>query len=290
VSVSSTGIEANAYSSWVAISPHGRYVAFTSDASNLVPGDTNQQSDVFVRDRRTGTTSRVSVSSREVQASWPSEVPSISARGRYVSFVSYATDLVPGDTNEATDVFVRDRWKGTTRRVSVSSTGVQGDHAVDSASMSKSGRYVTFVSGASTLVPGDTNDRADVFVRDRRKGTTRRVSLSSREEQADNRSERSSISANGRYVAFDSLATNMVHADTNDAMDVFVRDRWRGNTRRVSVNGSGAQADAESSVPWISSNGRFVGFESYATNLVPGDTNETVDSFVWTGPSPHRPR
>ncbi len=284
VSVSSTGAEGNDQSRAPAISANGRYVAFGSDASNLVPGDTNDSTDVFVRDRKLGTTRRVSVSSTETQGNSVSfALPVISSDGRYVAFGSDASNLVPGDTNRSADVFVRDRKLGTTRRVSVSSTETQGNGPVSfgSPAISSAGRYVSFGSDASNLVPGDTNRSADVFVRDRKLGTTRRVSVSSAETQGDSGSSFGPvISSRGRYVAFSSDASNLVPGDTNDSPDVFVRDRELGTTRRVSVSSTGAQGDSESFGPAISSAGRYVSFSSDASNLVPGDTNAVQDVFV----------
>ena len=160
------GTQANGDSASPAISADGRYVAFGSDASNLVPGDTNGTSDVFVRDLRSGTTQRVSVATDGTQANGDSDSPAISADGRYVAFASYASNLVPGDTNGTADVFVRDLRSGTTRRVSVATDGTQANGDSGSPAISADGRYVAFESDASNLVPGDTNHCVDVFVRD----------------------------------------------------------------------------------------------------------------------------
>jgi Tol biopolymer transport system component len=152
-----------------------------------------------------------------------SYAPSVSADGRFVAFHSYASNLVGGDTNGAADVFVRDRETDTTSRASVSSAGVQGNSDGYLPSISADGRFVTFYSGASNLVGGDTNDAFDVFVRDRADHTTRRVSLSSGGVQGNAYSYDPAISADGRYVTFYSDATNLVGADTNAAGDIFVR-------------------------------------------------------------------
>ncbi len=205
--MSSNGAEGNDQSRDPAISSDGRYVAFGSDASNLVSGDTNAARDVFVRDRKLGTTRRVSVSSTETQGNSVSfGLPAISSDGRYVAFGSDASNLVPGDTNRSADVFVRDRKLGTTRRVSVSSTETQGNSPVSFGppAISSAGRYVAFGSDASNLVSGDTNGSADVFVRDRKLGTTRRVSVSSTGAQGDSGSFGPVISSRGRYVSFSS--------------------------------------------------------------------------------------
>ena len=149
------------------MSGNGRYVAFQSEASNLVPGDTNGTHDVFVHDRLTGETTRVSVSTGGEQGSSRSEWPSISGDGRYVAFASYADNLVPGDANWSRDIFVHDRLTGQTTRVSVSTGGRQASGDSYYPSMSADGKYVAFHSVASNLVPGDTNDCCGIFVHDR---------------------------------------------------------------------------------------------------------------------------
>ena len=281
VSVSTGGGQANDGSFDPALSADGRFVAFYSRASNLVPGDTNGFDDVFVRDRRQGRTERVSVGPGGVQGDADSYgLPAISADGRFVAFVSGATNLVPGDTNGFVQVFVRDRQTGTTQRVSVGPRGAKGDADSFDPAISAGGRFVAFTSWASNLVPGDTNDTTDVFVRDRQTGTTRRVSVGPRGVQGDAGSYGPALSADGRFVAFQSSATNLVPGDTNGAGDVFVRDRRTRRTERVSVSTGGVQSDRSSGSAAISADGRFVAFYSAATNLVPGDTNGAGDVFV----------
>lgn len=284
VSVHSNGIEAvNGHSSSPSISADGRYVAFESAAINLVGGDTNGLIDIFVHDRETHATIRVNVSTERYQAfGGYSYYPSISADGRYVAFVSEATNLVPGDTNKSADIFVHDRVKGATTRVNVATGGAE---AVGGAStqpvISADGRYVAFASEATNLVPGDTNGFADIFVHDRVTGATQRVTLAAGGAQAvGGHSFYPSISADGRFIAFLSDATNLVANDTNSSWDIFVHDRQAGATERASVASGGAQADAGSARPSISADGRYVAFESGAMNLVPDDTNNVVDVFV----------
>jgi Tol biopolymer transport system component len=282
VSIDSAGAQANGASYYSSISADGRYVAFQSDATNLVPSDTNAASDIFVRDRQLGLTERVSIDSAGAQANGNSYYPSISADGRYVAFQSYATNLVPGDTNEASDVFVRDRLNGTTERASVAIDGTQGNYLSGHPSISADGRYVAFTSLASNLVPGDTNNVFDVIVHDRMTGTTERVSVDSAGTQGNNDSGfyGLAISADGRYVAFQSVATNLVAGDTNVASDIFVRDRQLGLTERVSINSASVQGNSDSEYTAISGDGRYVAFQSFATNLVVGDTNASSDIFV----------
>ena len=167
VSVDSAGTQANGDTADAALSANGRFVAFDSGATNLVAGDTNGQQDIFVHDRRTGTTTRVSVDSAGTQANNASVAPALSADGRFVAFETEATNLVAGDTNGQQDIFVHDRRTGTTTRVSVDSAGTQANSECHLAALSADGRFVTFYSEATNLVPGDTNGVRDVFVHDR---------------------------------------------------------------------------------------------------------------------------
>ncbi|WP_251036596.1 Ig-like domain-containing protein [Arthrobacter sp. ISL-28] len=282
-SVASDGTQANGSSGSAEISADGRYVAFESSAPNLVPGDTNNSSDVFVHDRGTGAMERVSVASDGTQAnrSFGSSWPAISADGRYVAFVSFADNLVPGDTNGWDDVFVHDRVTGSTERINVASDGTQANGHSFYPAISGDGRYVAFHSFATSLMPDDTNnDNDDVFVRDRVTGITERVSAASDGTQANRESFGAAISADGRYVAFTSPSDNLVPGDTNDSDDVFVHDRVTGSTKRVSAASDGTQANSSSSQPAISADGRYVAFVSFASNLVPGDTDFTYDVFV----------
>jgi Tol biopolymer transport system component len=279
-SVNSSGVQGNHTSEHPFISSDGNYVAFHSYADNLVANDTNIMTDVFVRDRVAGTTERVSVDSAETQASGGSYYPSISSDGSYVAFDSGANNLVANDTNGTTDVFVRDRTAGTTKRVSVATGGTQGDGESYMPAISGDGRYIAFPSHATNLVANDTNVKCDIFVYDQTPGTTTRVSVSGAGAQADGHSYLCSISDNGRYVAFESAAANLVSGDTGDIYDVFVRDRTAGTTRRVSVAPDGTQANDQSDTAVISGDGNYVAFKSFASNLVSDDTNSVPDIFV----------
>ncbi len=283
VSISSNGTQANEGAAAPSLSADGRYVAFISGATNLVPGDMNGKysPDVFVHDRMTGQTERVSVASDGTEANGGTSEVSVSGNGRYVAFSSLANNLVTGDTNAAFDVFVHDRQTHQTTRVSVASDGTQASGGESrNPSISNDGRYIAFYSFATNLVPQDTNNAADVFLYDQMTGKTEHVSVATDGTQANGSSSFNSISADGGYVAFVSEASNLVSGDTNGALDIFVRDRVTGHTERVSVSSDGTQANQESLAHSISSDGRYIAFQSGATNLVPNDTNQTLDIFV----------
>jgi len=277
LSVDSAGNQADRNSDGASISADGRFVAFNSDASNIVPGDTNNSFDIFLRDRLTNTTTRVSLDSAGNQGNRFSYNPSISADGRFVAFSSFASNIVPGDTNGDSDIFVRDTLTNTTTLVSVDSAGNQGNSQSFITSISADGRFVAFTSNASNLVPGDTNDDPDIFVRDTLTNTTTRVSVDSAGNQANYNSYNPSISADGRFVAFNSVASNIVPGDANNSFDIFVRDTLTNTTTGVSVDSAGNPGNIMSGSPSISADGRFVAFTSNASNLVPGDTNRERD-------------
>jgi len=287
VSVASDGTQANWNSYATSISADGRYVAFVSESSNLVVGDTNfcytsgitsfGCPDVFVHDRVTGETTRVSVASDGTQGDRESYGSAISADGRYVAFVSWADNLVIGDTNGYDDIFVHDRKTQETTRVSITSDGMQGNDFSLFASISSDGRYVAFDSRATNLVVGDSNGYRDIFVHDRQTGETTRVSVASDGTQGDGDSTVPTISADGRYVVFNSTATTLVVGDTNGFYDVFVHDRVTGETTLASIASDGTQGNDLSQYPSISADGRYVAFDSWASNLVVGDTNNTCD-------------
>ena len=274
VSVSSTGAEGFGNSYEPAITPDGRYVAFESDASNLVSGDTNDSDDIFVHDRQTGQTTRVSVTSSGVQGNSDSNSPAISYDGRYVAFQSMAGNFAAADTNGTWDVFVHDRQTGQTTCVSVSPTGEVGTTYTFNPMLSGDGRYVVFWGQASNLVAGDANGKGDVFVRDMQLGQTFLVSVSTAGVQGNQGSSSADISDDGRYVAFNSWATNLVAGDGNNKGDVFIHDRDTGETTLVSV-GSGDTSD----FPSISGDGRYVAFW-VASGFLPEDNNGWADVYV----------
>ncbi len=301
VSIHSFGTEANEgdpYSGYyaVAISANGRFVAFDSGASDLVEGDENGLYDIFLHDRKTRETRRVSAPANGDEPDAESlQNLDISGDGQFIAYSSEASNLVANDDNANMDVFVYNRSTGKTRRVSVHSTGSEadggnsGEHAV---AITPDGRYVAFDSAADDLVAGDENGYHDIFVHDRATGKTRVVSLANNEDQGDAGSYANvDISANGNLVAFSSDATNLVPADDDPGFsDVFVRNLELKTTQRVSVRSNGDEGDGASGMGVgsgyydtmlrISPSGRYVAFASDATNLVAGDTAGFRDVFV----------
>ena len=262
----------------------GDRVAFQSDADNLVPGDTNGVRDVFARRGRAAVI-RISVATGGGEANGPSGDVDVSADGRFVVFVSSASNLVPDDTNGVADVFVRDLRDGSTRRVSQNAAGVQSDLPSAAPAISPDGGFVSFASSARNLARGGGNGVPDVYLADLDSGRIERISVNNRERQQNAAviapfSQVSDVSRGGRYVVFDSDATNLVARDRNRDTDVFVRDRRRGRTERVSVDKFGFEADNDSFYPSISPDGRYVVFDSFATNLAAGD-GEKEDAFVF---------
>jgi len=281
MSVDTSGAQANGVSGLygITITPDGRYVAFESAASNLVPGDTNGVRDVFLHDRTTGVTERVSLDSHGAQGNASSMYPELSSDGRFVAFMSQASNLVAGDTNAASDVFIRDRLTSVTERVSLSTTNVQGNDYSTKPAISSNGRFVAYESLANNLTAGDTNGALDIFIRDRQYQTTTRLSVASNGAQGNGHSTQAVISASGRIVSFTSTASNLVGGDTNGVVDVFVRDSQAGTTERMSVSTAGVQGNGMSTGSTLSEDGRCVAFESASNNLTAGDTG-AFDVFV----------
>lgn len=283
----------NGYSDNPSTSSDGRYTVFASDASNLVSGDTNGTRDIFLFDNQTNTTRRLNLSRQGEQTNGPSNRPVISADGRYVAFESTATNLILGDTNGFSDIFVVDVITGAIDMLSLDASGTRANNSNFRPSISSTGRYVSFESSATNLVSSGTSvGVSHIYVRDRDvsgSGTfdttgnisTVLVSQSSGGTAANGNSLQSVLSADGRYIAFASDATNLVSSDTNAVRDIFLRDRTGGTTTRVSVATGGTQATGgDSRTPSLSSDGRYIAFASSATNLASGDTNGVSDIFV----------
>lgn len=274
VSVASDGAAANGHSGGSAISADGRWIAFASDASNLVSGDLNNLTDVFVHDRDTGTTTRVSIASNDTEGNGESYSPTLSANGRFVAFFSVASTLVADDTNGLGDIFIHDRRTGQTTRLSVSSNGTQANEVSFYPAISADGRFVTFVSRATNLIPGDSNGFDDIFIHDRQTSQTTLISIAWNGAAANGRSDTPAISANGRFVAFGSFAWNLAGDEAYLFYGIYLHDRQTGQTTHVSSkHASNASID-----PSISANGRFISFTSYAGNLVTDDTNRCLSA------------
>lgn len=298
VSVGPGGAQANGSSFGPRITPDGRFVAFVSYATNLVPNDTNGRPDVFVRDLWNGVTTRESVSSSRAEPAGltPDENEDalfdeldISADGRYVIFSSAENGLAVGDTDGRLDLFWRDRQTGITKRVTVNSLLLPvGIRSIIGATISADGRYVAFGSSAPNLVPGDTNDYSDIFVRDMGAAgyPIARISVGPGGVQSNQGSFYPTISAGGRYVAFESNAGNLVAGDVNGWADVFRYDRATGQLKLISLGVLGNQGSNSSFSGDISSDGQHVAFMSDASNIALSDANGTQQDVFLRGPQP----
>jgi Tol biopolymer transport system component len=262
------------------LSDDGRVVAFTSLARDLVPDERGYENDIFARDLLSGQTVKVSPSRFDRGARLSSGGERLSGDGRVVAFQSMADDLVGQDTNGVIDVFVYDLGTREITRVSVPGSGLQSNGPAKTPALDAGGSFVAFASRADNLVPGDRNESWDVFLHDRKQGTTERVSVSSDGGEANGDSDISWLSSDARFVAFASDASNLVRGDTNGARDIFVRDRVTDRTSRVSVSSGRTQGNRGSDYPVLSGDARLVAFVSRATNLVPGDTNGVPDVFL----------
>jgi len=295
VSVDTQGNQANGPSSRPSVSARGRFIVFESLASNLVPGDNNRASDVFLRDtcRKAApgciqSTVRVSLGNDGSEPNGPSFGPSINGDGRYVVFTSLADNLVGKDGNSSADIFLRDTCMGATAEcrpstalVSVDNAGVQANSSSDLGKISGSGRFVAFVSAADNLIADDTNLSEDIFVHDTCAGvaepcspSTSRASVGRGGQQANGASTMPTLSADGRYVAFISNASNIIPGVMAAASQVFFRDTCAGtrelctpSTIGVSVTDTDVPGDGPSLHPAISPDGRFVAFLSTSSNL-----------------------
>ena len=264
------------------VSADGRYVAFTTGLPDVVPNDTNNANDLFVKDMATGIITCVSTDSSGALGNHGSAYPMITPDGRYVSFASSASNLVPGDTNGAEDIFLKDTLTGTTRRVSTDSSGAQGNrNSALPAPVSSNGRYVTFTSYADNLVPEDEQDtRPDVFMKDTLTGTTSLVSTTQSGAGGTN-SFYPAMSADGRYVAFNSYES-LLPGDNNVTPDDYIKDTLTGITTLASADSSGVTGAnyADPNPPAISGDGRYAVFTSNASSVIAGDTNGTTDLFM----------
>ncbi|MCA9972907.1 MAG: PD40 domain-containing protein, partial [Anaerolineales bacterium] len=274
------GGDADGASHTPVISADGRFAAFESQATNLIGSDVNGvTSDIFLADRQTGAISLVTQSTGGVQANSSSFTPAISADGRYVAFASLARNLVISDTNLFIDIYVRDTVSNTLELVTRGLNGAMTDESSFTPAISADGRYVVYSSGASNLVPGDTNGVTDIFSYDRQTGETVRLSMGLNGAEANENSYLPDVSGDGRFVGYTSLATNLVLSDTNDAFDVFLFDRQTGQTERLSVTAQGDEANGNSVAVRLSFDGQYATYASDAANLAGGDNNGQMDIF-----------
>ncbi|WP_235738925.1 TolB family protein [Nocardioides alcanivorans] len=281
ISKSSNGAMGNGHSHEPSVSADGQVIAFRSSSSNLVPGDTNGTTDIFVHDVRTGTTTRASVTSSGAQVPTGQVAgdnvvgpPSISADGRWVGFTSRVQGYTPDD-GTASNAYLHDRQTGAIEVVSRHANGVVGSaHVSTPVVPSANGDFVTFQS-LDNLSGGSNNAAIDIFVRDRRAGQATTTAVGGKEW----RDLRQSMTPDGRFVVYDTGDADQVAGDTNGRIDVFVHDRVTQTYERVSVASNGTQGNGNSSHGSISDDGRYVSFLSVATNLAPGDTNNVGDVF-----------
>jgi Tol biopolymer transport system component len=265
----------------VSLSADGRYVAFSSKATNLVPNDTNGKKDIFVRDTKNDTIKRVSFAIDGTQSRYDSTNPSISADGRYVTFESASDDLTTGGYHRI-DILLYDCQTGITTLISNQSNHGDNSEHSQSPSISANGKYVVFKT-LGALVSKDSNDKVDIYLRNLDTGVTELVSVASDDSLGDNLSTFASISGDGRYVVFESYATNFSsNASSGRYANIFIRDRQSGVTTLVSSAYDGSEANGNSKIPSISEDGNFVVFESTATNLLSTtDTNDKTDIFLY---------
>ncbi len=280
VSVSTSGVQSNGVSSSPTISRDGRYVAFRSLGTNLISGGTNAVNHIFVHDLQTVQTAIVSISSLGVHSTAASGVPTISANGRYVAFDTI-DDLISGTGWGISQIYLRDIQTGLTTIESKNTGGQIGANTSSAPSISEDGNFIVFASRADNLVLGDSNQKWDIFRRDRQYGITLKVSING-SVQGNMDSRYPSISDNGEIIAFETASTNLNGGlgDGNSVSDIYVRSMGLSSLKRASTGTGGSEANGASTSAAISGNGRFVAYNSVATNLVTGDTNALGDVFV----------
>lgn len=280
LSATPTGTSGNASSalgtSPDTLSPDGRFAVFASGATNLVAGDTNLWPDIFLRDRVAGTITRVSVGSGNIEANAESASPAVSDDGRFIAFQSLASNLAAGDFNGTWDIFVHDRQTGLTTIVSVANTGAIGNGASTSPSISGDGTLIAFESDASNLAVSDPNAATDVFLRNLATNSTRMLSRIPGGALGNAASKAPALSGDGRFVAFESLATNLAPGATAAFSKILVLDLSAGGPQLASLNTAGVAANAAAFQPSISSDGSRIAFTSSSSNLAP--VSQTVNN------------
>lgn len=263
------------------LSADARYVAFRSEATNFVAVGTNTFQRIYLLDRSTGSNTLVSRALGTAFTNTNSEPPVLTSDGRFIVFASRASNLLAGDTNAKMDVFLYDTTTGKLELISKSTTGGFGNGDSQWPSITPDGRYVAFASEASNLVASDKNTYRDIFVRDRVSQTTVRANLSNFGGEANYVSDLSGISADGRFVVFISGANNLVGGLYVPKWQIYIRDLTLGSTRLISRNLSGNPGNDHSSLFSFSADGKWLAFQSRASDLVSNDTNAVQDIFLW---------
>lgn len=283
LSISNASIEGNNSSSTPQISMEGtgRYVVFSSEADNLISGDSNGFSDIFLFDRFNNKILKISFGAGKTQANGNSFNPSLSKNGRYIAYESDADNIVASDTNLVRDIFVYDIQGQSTLRVSLSTGKTQANSTSQNAMISGDGLFVVFESDASNLVGSDNNTASDIFLHNLSSSTTTRVSVKSNGNQATGESRNSKISENGQFIVFQSDAFDLINSDTNSVADIFLHDTNTSATIRVSISSAAAELAVESTNPNISPDASIIAFESASNTAVINDTNEVVDIFSY---------
>lgn len=287
VSLSNTGAQADLDSyteTHDSVSGDGRYVAFTSYGLNLSPLVINVFPHIFVRDRTSGTVEMIDVSTTGTEGNDTADFAVISHDGRYVAFQSYATNLVAGVTAREAHIYVRDRTSGSTILASRSTAGVAGNSFSQAPAISGNGRYVSFTSYATNLVAGADVANGQIYLHDITTRATTLISLNMTNGDANGQSLNSSISFDGRHVAFTSRARDIVTQDTGGRIQVYARDRTTNSTSRISINSAGTWGDRDSDYAMISADGNTVVFTSTATNLTTGVTDAVQRIYVRNRP------
>ncbi len=273
----------------IRISADGRYLVFAT-GKQMVPADTNQRRDIYLVDRETQAIELISVNTAGALGNANHFEPDVSADGRFVIFRSGSTNLDPADTGGSHDLYIRDRQLGTTALLTKGTNGgPAGGHTADGL-ISPDGQRVSFYSLGSNLIAGDTNGLYDTFVLDRSSGEFERASVNELGGQVtDGNSWGADTSSDGRYIVFASISDQILASDTNGYLDVFWRDLVTGETRLVSTATDGTQGNFSSDKRTVSDDGRWVAFDSYASNLTndphagPGESSEVYLKDMVTG-------
>ncbi len=278
VSVNAQGIDANGGSASPSFSPDGKSIIFTSSASNLVTGDFHDFEDIFVKDLTTGAVTLVSSSAAGVQGNSISLSGVFSPDGTHVMFSTFASNIVPGDTNNGEDIFLKDLSTGAITLVAQGVGNTIGNGYSTAQVFSGDGSKIAFSSYATNLGPHDANGTTDIYVRDLNTGVISLVSTGASGE-GDSFSDRPSLNFDGTMVAFQSAATNLVTGDTNGFQDIFVKNLTTGAVTRI-LGAGGVQGNEDSGGVIFSPDGTHIAFYSAADNLVAGDTSGRVDIFL----------